>query len=83
LDAKESRYPYHNFRGININDNGLKSSIFFKGGVLLTSAYKYPRQEAKATFNNATLHPEFNDLGRSVKLNSIYLKSSILRSRIL
>ena len=35
LNVKEFRYPYHNFRGININDNGLKSSIFFKGYVLL------------------------------------------------
>ena len=37
LNVKEFRYGYHNFRGININDNGLKSSIFFKGYVLLTS----------------------------------------------
>ena len=37
LDAKEFCYPYHNFRGININDIGLKSSILFKGGVLWIS----------------------------------------------
>jgi len=40
LDAKEFRYPYHNFREINNNDNGLKSSIFFKGDGLLTSGRK-------------------------------------------
>ena len=35
LDNRVHLNPYHNFRGININDNGLKSSIFFKGYVLL------------------------------------------------
>lgn len=37
LDTKEYCYPYHNFRRIKINDNGLKSSIFFEGGALLSS----------------------------------------------
>ncbi|MEK6534606.1 MAG: hypothetical protein AABZ40_02965, partial [Thermodesulfobacteriota bacterium] len=47
LDAKEFRYPYHNFRGININDNGLKSSIFCNGdGLLITGSYTYERLSA-------------------------------------
>ena len=54
LDVKEFRYPYHNFRGININDNGLKSSSLFKvDDLLLTEESRIP-QEQKINFHAFT-----------------------------
>ena len=37
-------------------------------------AHKYRRSSEKATSDNATVHPEFNDLDRSAKLSIRYLK---------